>query len=652
MAKVCPNCNAVNQTQARFCGQCGTPLGAAGPALLPVGAVLQGRYKVVGVLGQGGMGAVYLVEDQQLFGKQWALKEMQDTFTNPKDRKQARELFEQEAQLLAKLSHPNLPQISGFFTENGRHYLLMEYVEGQTLEEILNSAAGFLPAQQVIDWAVQICDVLEYLHTQKPKPIIFRDMKPANVMLTPQGRIKLIDFGIARLFDPMKGTDTIAMGTPGYAAPEQYGGKGGTDPRTDIYSLGATLHHLITKRDPRREPPFSFHQAPPRILNPQCPTQLEGVIMRAVDHDKGKRFASAKDMKRALSAPPAPPAVQAAPPSSTIWSFVLGVTMIVIGITVVLPVGVTVAIPWIRYQRGVMFLNAGEWAKARTYLEQLDFSYKDARELIKESYYRPGVAYFDAGEWQKAWAELRQIDDYKDANEKCPIAQQKWQEMLPEDIKQMIEIPAGEFIMGSEDGEDDEKPAHAVYLDAFKIDKYEVTNVQYQACVTAEACQAQQSSDDGTTNDYYPVTDVTWEQASAYCAWVGKRLPTEAEWEKAARGTDERMYPWGNDINCEQAYYISCDGHLAIVGSYPAGASPYGVMDMAGNAMEWVADWYDDDYYAYAPARNPMGPANGGYKVVRSGLWSHSYNNSARAANREAYAPTTSNGRIGFRCVQ
>ncbi len=310
MANICSRCNAVNQAQARFCGQCGAPLGAAGP--LSAGTVLRGKYRVVQKLGKGGMGMVYLVEDQELPGKQWALKEMQDTSTDPKARAESFKLFKQEAQLLANLKHPNLPQVNSFFPENGRYYLVMEYVEGQTLEEILSNTSGFLSAQQVTDWAVQICEVLEYLHAQKPKSIIFRDMKPENIMLTPQGQVKLIDFGIAKLFDPAKGTDTVNIGTIGYAAPEQYGGQGGVDPRTDVFGLGATLHHLVTKRDPRSEAPFSFHQAPPRRLNPQCPPQLEMIIMRAVEYNRDKRFSSAAEMKMALSGQSSPAVAAAA----------------------------------------------------------------------------------------------------------------------------------------------------------------------------------------------------------------------------------------------------------------------------------------------------------------------------------------------------
>ncbi len=287
----CAKCGTANKPSARFCYHCGTPLSL----LLPLGTIVQGRYKVSSVLGQGGMGAVYLVEDQKVFGKRLALKELLDTFTNPAERAQAIQQFEQEAQMLVSLSHPNLPQISDYFSERGRQYLVMECIEGETLEDILANTSGFLPEAQVVDWVVQICDVLEYLHSRQP-PVIFRDLKPDNMMLGKGDRIKLIDFGIARLFRPGKSKDTQIMGSPGYAAPEQYG-TGQTDARSDIYSLGATMHELLTKRDPSTQP----HVFPPcKALNNAVSDLAAGVISKATNLDPGKRYQSATEMKHAM----------------------------------------------------------------------------------------------------------------------------------------------------------------------------------------------------------------------------------------------------------------------------------------------------------------------------------------------------------------
>ena len=212
-------------------------------ARLGVGQVLSGRYKVERILGEGGMGAVYLVSDSRLAKQYWAIKEMADDFSDPEERAEAQQAFKSEAELLSQLKHVNLPRITDSFIEAGRQYLVMDYVEGETLERVLQKQ-GRLSVGEALDVAVQIAEVLEYLHS-RPQPVIFRDLKPANVILSPDGTARLIDFGIARFFKSGKTSDTRALGTPGYAAPEQYG-RGQSDARTDIYALGATLHEALS----------------------------------------------------------------------------------------------------------------------------------------------------------------------------------------------------------------------------------------------------------------------------------------------------------------------------------------------------------------------------------------------------------------------
>jgi serine/threonine protein kinase len=284
-----------NRDTAQFCAGCGEALSVQ--ALLSVGTILHERYRVVRVLGKGGMGAVYLVEDTKLYGKLWAVKELLERFVDANDRAESIAQFQQEAKLLVGLRHPNLPQIVDAFEQDGRHYLVMEYVEGQTLEEMLEqSPEGVFTEEQVLEWAGQICDVLNYLHMHDP-PVIFRDLKPANIMITPEGRVKLIDFGVARLFDPSKGTDTLKMGTVGYAPPEQYAGQGQTTPRSDVYALGATLYELLTGDNPEAHP-FVF--TPVRAVNRRVSTQTSLTVDKAVQLDPNDRFPSALAMKTAL----------------------------------------------------------------------------------------------------------------------------------------------------------------------------------------------------------------------------------------------------------------------------------------------------------------------------------------------------------------
>ncbi len=309
MSQICSNCGLANSDTAKFCNQCGNALprsaGQAmpGTGLLPPNAMLSNRYIVLCKVGQGGMGAVYQVADTRIQGKTWAVKEMSDAaLTDPLDRQQAIQAFEREAQLLSQLDHPNIPRVIDYFSQGGKQYLAMEFVEGETLEEIMDQRAGPLSEAEVCPWAEQLCEVLDYLHSQQP-PVVFRDLKPGNIMIDRAGKVKLIDFGIVRFFQPGKAKDTTSFGTAGYAPPEQYG-KGQTDARSDLYALAATLHHLLTARDPSLTP-FQFQ--PVRALNPRVSEMMSKILAKALEQDPARRWQNAKAMKRALSAPTVQP---------------------------------------------------------------------------------------------------------------------------------------------------------------------------------------------------------------------------------------------------------------------------------------------------------------------------------------------------------
>lgn len=217
----------------------------------------------------------------------------------------------------------------------------------------------------------------------------------------------------------------------------------------------------------------------------------------------------------------------------------------------------------------------------------------------------------------------------------------------------MVSVAGGYFWMGSEDGDPNEKPRRRVYLDAFRIDKYEVTNALYRQFMDAKGHRAPEFWTDSSVNELnQPVVGVNWHDASAYCKWAGKRLPTETEWEKAARGTDGRKYPWGEQWDSSRANSAERRlGKPVAVGSYASGMSPYGAADMAGNVWEWVADWYDANYYQSAPNRNPKGPDSGEDRVIRGGSWVYYWNN-LRTSVRDSWVPTNPNMSIGFRCAQ
>jgi eukaryotic-like serine/threonine-protein kinase len=262
------------------------------------GATLGERYLIQGVIGVGGMGAVYRARDMHFPNvvKPVAVKEMINQARDPLVRKTIVRNFEREANLLATLDHRGIPRIYDYFTINERSYLVLELVSGQDLEAIITDNDGFLAEDRVVGWAIELCDVLHYLHTHKPEPIIFRDMKPSNVMINAQDHVVLVDFGIAKTFQTgQKGT---MIGTEGYSPPEQY--RGEATPAADIYALGASLHHSLTRRDPRLEPPFSFGERTISQINPSISTQLEAVIQKALQYNPEDRFQSVLEMKEEL----------------------------------------------------------------------------------------------------------------------------------------------------------------------------------------------------------------------------------------------------------------------------------------------------------------------------------------------------------------
>ncbi len=343
MSVYCPNCGCENRDGAKFCRQCRAALtgnlvpdsrpssqplpgdgyignapigeqnirpatavntpppwfgdsmpGATG--LLPANTIIASRYVIMRKVGQGGMAAVYEAMDTRL-NRRVALKEMSDAaIADPAERAQAVAQFHQEAELLGRLEHPNLPKVSDVFDFGGKQYLVMDFVDGETLQKILDRTPGPLPEAHVATWAVQLCDVLNYLHSQNP-PIIFRDLKPSNIMIDRSGQVKLIDFGIARSFKPGKRSDTMALGTPGYAAPEQHG-SGQSDARTDIYALGVTLHHLLTRHDPNTTP---WGLPPVRQLNPSISPAMVNVITRALESNREKRWQSTGEIRQAIT---------------------------------------------------------------------------------------------------------------------------------------------------------------------------------------------------------------------------------------------------------------------------------------------------------------------------------------------------------------
>src|SRR5215471_14921865 len=334
----CPECGASLQPEDPYCGECGARQEAAAPAPVPVPVVVEARrpgtgasrdegrmadskkptsapsaqlepdtllldrYIIVRRVGGGGMGSVYQAKDKRLADRLCAVKEMIELFADETQRMKAVEDFKREAEVLAQLEHPSIPTIYDYFIEGGRYYLVMKWIGGGDLAEQMRLRGGIVDEVAVTRWAIQICDVLHYIHSQKP-PIIYRDLKPANLMLDDRTtRVMLVDFGIARIVRPTE-KGVTAIGTMGYAPPELFAGK--VEPRSDIYSLGATMFHMLTGADPQDNPLliFDFAKNPrPTEINPVITPEMEGILVKAVAHKPEDRHASALELMRSLEA--------------------------------------------------------------------------------------------------------------------------------------------------------------------------------------------------------------------------------------------------------------------------------------------------------------------------------------------------------------
>ncbi len=313
----CPYCGAQNRPGVHFCSNCGHPLnpvssvqsassgtgtstpasaGANSRALTPGSRLQGGRYVIKKVLGQGGMGAAMLATDLRLDSKPVVIKELISDSSDPAQQQEDVRNFKREVALLAHIDHPLVPTVTDHFQEGSRYFMVQEYVEGENLEERMDRINQPMKEREVLEYASEVLDILDYLSQQTP-PIVHRDIKPANIIIGAKDkRAHLVDFGIARadVARNARRKQTSALGTPGYAPPEQY--QGNADPRSDLYALGATMHHLLTNRDPRNHPPFTY--PPVRTLNPQLSQDVERVIARAMINDINQRYQSAAAMKR------------------------------------------------------------------------------------------------------------------------------------------------------------------------------------------------------------------------------------------------------------------------------------------------------------------------------------------------------------------
>lgn len=624
----CPRCAANVNDGAKFCPACGAGVPSWTGRLIR-GDILINRYKVIRPLARGGMGAVYLASDNRLGDAPVALKEMTLSHA-PGDTsawQRAISEFHREAALLARLSHPNLPRMIDQFQFDGNQFLAMEYVEGRTLRAELESTSKLIPLETALSWFRQLASVLAYLHAQDPA-IIYRDLKPTNVMVRSDGRIALIDFGIARLYKVGQSGDTAIYGTPGYAPPEQYG-LGQTDARSDIYSLAMVFHEVLTRFDPLKRStnrPPQAHQ-----LRPDVPEHLAQAIHRALAPDPEERFASIKDFVAA---------VEQLPTSDSVITTLRKDATYAGGVA-----GSGIA-PSRRLNRRLLLVLAG-LAVFGLLVAGLTFFVLTTRgtlDLQPTSSSRLNLPASTSGTAVTASVP----------SPTAPLATPVIGPAPPG----MVAVAGGTYTVGSTDGPADEKPVNSAYLATFYIDRTEVTVGAYRRCVQTGQCAPPADRSSLTHADYfdnpefdaYPVINITWDQALKYCQTQGARLPSELEWESAARGTEGRVYPWGNQWDGAKLniWGSGQGGDVVAVGTFPSGATPAGIVDMAGNVAEWTSTL--DQAYPYNANDGRELPTQYGARIIRGNFTGADATN-ARAADRERRPPTESANNLGFRCA-
>jgi serine/threonine-protein kinase len=600
-----------------------------------------GRYHILAQVGEGGMAVVYKAYDTRM-ETDVAVKiiRTENLTLGTMDRTLKR--FEREAKSLARLTHPNIVKVMDYGEFEGQPYLVMPYLPGGTLKAMLGKP---IPWQEAINILIPIAHALGYAHEHN---IIHRDIKPANILITEKGQPMLSDFGVAKLLDAEETMEltgsAVGIGTPEYMAPEQ-GNSKTIDHRADIYSLGVVFYEMVTGRKPyvadtplavlikRASEPLPR----PGKFVPGLPQTVENVLLKVLAKEPKDRYQSMGDFVHALEGLTAGRAFSKAKAKEKkiheqrsevtlpaiprkIW-ISIGLAGLVIGLFAVL------SKPLSALTAQVVATSTPSSAPTST----------NSPTPVSTS--RP------------IFTNTPTFTDTPEATTTSEFS--IGSTMIGDDGMILVFVPAGEFTMGSEVNSA-EKPIHIVTLKAFWIDQTEVTNARYAKCVDAGICKPPILTFDFDNSDYanHPVVYVNWDKAKTYCLWAGRDLPTEAQWEKAARGTGAFTYPWSNETpNKTLLNYNSNIGGTSKVASYKSGRNPYRAYDMAGNVWEWVNDWYSDTYYQSSPTSNPTGPDSGQYRILRGGSWG-SIDLNVRSAFRGRYDPSRDMDDIGFRCAR
>ena len=551
-----------------------------------LGHTIAGRYKLEAILGQGGMSTVYKATDPNL-RRAVAVKLIHPHLS--RDPQFVRR-FEQEAAAVAQLRHPNIIQVYDYNHEDNLYYMVLEYVPGETLQarlETLNAAKQHLSLDKAVQIMITMCDAVAYAHKQS---MIHRDLKPANVMLNPQDEPILMDFGVAKILNETNQTATgVVVGTAKYMSPEQARGVR-PDERADIYSLGVMFYEMLTG-----QPPFDGESAVTimmkhvnapvpdvRKIQNEIPDELIAVVQKALAKSAAKRYQTAAEMATALR----------------------------------------VIRTQLQFASASGQGEAGESPEEETWMSSRNSSTSSVSQPALPAQSKPdrlalgvlgaGVLILLLGGGLVLLLLLYEfilspgaISQALASFTKQPMQVAAATEHLPS-AEGMVKIKAGTYTVGLKASDSTHAPPQQVKLDEFWIDRYETTNAQYVAFLAASGQKPPASWTTGKPpagQENHPVEGLTWDMATAYCQWANKRLPTEAEWEVAARGAAGLLYPWGND---RQAVTLPAAGSYP-VGSIAENRSPFGVYDMAGNVWEWVD--------------KPYAPVEAGNRVMRGGAY-------------------------------
>ncbi len=631
------------------------------------------RYQLLEQIGQGGMATVYKARDTRL-DRQVAVKVIRRESFPPEQFDTILKRFEREAKSLGGLSHPNIVGVIDYGEHDGSPYLVMEYLSGGTLKDLLGSP---LPWRNAVRLLIPIARALEYTHEHG---IINRDIKPSNILLTEKGLPMLTDFGLVKIFETRGATSLTAsgagLGTPDYMAPEQWTGE--ATALSDIYSLGVVFYEMITGHRPyASDTPAGIllkqvsEPLPlPKQYVPDLPHNVESVLLKTLAKKPEDRYPDMRSFANELQDLLDGREVSATTVKIKILREMAGVIEQP-GVEPALPQSQPVitnqnppsnpVLPPAPVKKKFPILPVALGGIALLAVCGLCgfFGWRLLGNLPEQSL--PATPAWTSAPETEATPEVVIVAPTSVAPTEAPATPES---SLPEEITQnnipMRLVPAGEFTMGNDEGEIESRPAGSIFVDTFYIDKFEVTNEMYDACTSEGKCRAPRLLGSSTRTSYYrmpnfadyPVLYVSWEMARAYCDWRGARLPTEAEWEKAARGVeDARPYPWGFTFDCAYANYPGCVGDTAAVNQYDKGQSPYGVYGMAGNVWEWTSSL--SSFYPYNPDDGRENPGESGKRIVRGGSWSPfgGTGDLIRLDTRFAVDPVYYGAYIGIRCA-